>query len=146
MGRTEIYVTAYVTTRKQLEEYKQYQDKEDLELLKAVDASIEAYTEDIEKYLKELKAYNPDVLGFEKKEPLKEEKPDTLLTPFKSIYYGFKEILSFNLDTPKKEKQKEPELTKEEKKAEEKQAEEEAKTKAWLVYDIFKKQNGFITP
>ena len=59
VGRTEIILSSYIATQKEIDEYMTKQDEDDLELLRVVDSSIEAFMDDIRKYVKELKEKDP---------------------------------------------------------------------------------------
>ncbi|MBI1973002.1 hypothetical protein HYS50_03280 [Candidatus Woesearchaeota archaeon] len=129
-GRTVIIIDAFVATKEDLEEYKKKIEGEDLELLTAVDESILALKDDLEKYL--LKAEQ-----VKKKEEEKQgEKGESVFAPFKHMFLGFRDLAGI----PTKERK-----TKGKHRGEKSQAEEIAKTDAYLIYNIYKKTHGMFT-
>jgi len=70
-------------------------------------------------------------------------KSDGILTPFKAVYDGFKEIL--NLETKKSSSKGLP-LKKEQEDSEKKNAMNEARSMAWILYDVYKKSHGYLNP
>ena len=133
-GKAQITIEGFTTTEEDLQKYKKEQEEEDFELLKAVDESIEALREDLDKYLIEA--------GQITKEEPKEEKKETILAPFGHLIDGFREAVGF----PKKSKEE-----KLQKKTEKQQKDERGKAQgsamniAYLTYKIFKIQNGMFT-
>ena len=127
-GRTVIKVKAFVTTEKNLEEYRKRLDEEDFKLLTAVDESIMALKEDLQYYLED---YDKAKI----KEENKGEPAPTVIDPFKSIYYGFKELFGI----PQKGKKESKPNT-----GEKKAAEDSAKLDAYLTYKVFKQAHGMI--
>ncbi len=137
-GRTVVIIEAFVAQvqkegdkviRDDLTEYKSKIDKEDLELLEAVDASIMAMKDDLEKYL--LKA------GELAREQNKDEKKgESVGSPFKHLFLGFKELAGIPT-LHRKDKTKNVN--------EKGAAENDAKTKAYTLYNIYKKTHGMFT-
>ncbi len=137
-GRTVVIIEAFVAQVKKdgdkvikddITEYKSKIEKEDFELLEAVDASIQAMKDDLEKYL--LRAGEKA-----REEQENQEKREAITSPFKHLYLGFKELTGIpalhrkgkikNLD-------------------EKGAAEVDAKTKAYILYNIYKKTHGMFT-
>ncbi|MFH1065135.1 MAG: hypothetical protein V1734_01365, partial [Nanoarchaeota archaeon] len=144
VGRVELEITPFVASQAQIEAYRGSKDREDVELLASVDATMMAIKDDLKKYLGEM----GEKFGDEKKE---EKKPDEgIFSPFIAMFSGFKEL--FRLFRPEKKKTSESFLGLKEKKqskkdeAEKEKAADFAKNMAWLTYDIFKKSNRMYTP
>lgn len=129
-GRTVIIIDAFVATKEDLEEYEKKIEGEDLELLTAVDESILALRDDLEKYL--IKAEQVKKIEEEKKE----EKGGSVFAPFKHLFLGFRDLAGI----PTKERK-----TKSKHLSEKKEAEDIAKTDAYLIYNIYKKTHGMFT-
>lgn len=84
-GRTEITIEGFSATNESIEKYLKALDEEDLELLGAVDASILALKDDLEYYLEKG--------GQLKKKEEKPAKRESLLSPFTSLFTGFKGLM-----------------------------------------------------
>ena len=128
-GRSTIIIDAFVAdeNKKELENYKKKIDDEDLELLAAVDDSILAMKDEIDRYLTKA--------GEEEK---KAEEPhrQSLFEPITSVVSGFKDM--FGLKNWK--------LSSRDRYAgeEEKQAKEIVSAHAYLCYKVFKKTHGMM--
>ncbi len=133
-GRTDITITSYTLTGKELEELKKLQVEEDLELIEEmVDVSLKEIQEDVDKYLK-------------KEEPVeaKKEKPK-YDSPFKGLYEGvgqalkpltyIKNLFKFKIA---------PDLDYYNKLLRE-SALKKAEALAYILYDVYKKNHGMIT-
>ncbi|MEK6936721.1 MAG: hypothetical protein AABW58_01480 [Nanoarchaeota archaeon] len=170
LGRTEIYVKGYVSTMQQIEDYKKKIEEDDIAIMTSLESSLMSMKDEITKYLNESNEKNIPVLKEEvievmektgvKKEKavealkkagtvdgailhIKEQKPqEGFLDPFKSIFDGFKEILNIKSE---KKKDKLP-LKKAEEESEKDKAKSEAGSMAWILYDVYKKSHGYITP
>lgn len=170
MGRTEIYIKGYVSTMQQIEAYKKKLEEEDIEIITSLQESLMSMKDEITKYLNEAQEKNIPVLKEEvievmektgaKKEKaiealkkagtvqgaifqIKEQKPqEGFFEPFKAIIDGFKEIL--NLQS-KKQEEKLP-LKKSEEESEKGKAKGDAGSLVWILYDVYKKSHGYITP
>ncbi|MBU4283631.1 MAG: hypothetical protein KJ968_00845 [Nanoarchaeota archaeon] len=138
-GKVDIKMRSYAWNKKNIENYKAYRAKEDMELLGEVDPSIsaamEALGEEFENYLKEA--------GEEINK--KEEKPkqESIFEPFISVFRGFKEIGTSFTGT-KTESSNEPKLSKLEKNKEIGAAGGEATQTMWLTYKNFRKAHNMI--
>ncbi len=127
-GRSEIIIEGLVITEDEYEKYKKELDKEDFELLGAVDEAILSLKDDLEYYLEKA--------GEIKKEEEIETR-ETVIDPFKALFTEFKEI--FGIRGKKEGKKiKAP-------KTEEEQAKKIASNDAYTLYKIFKQTHGMIT-
>lgn len=170
IGRTEIYIKGYVSTMKQIEDYKKKLEEEDLAIMGSLQESLMSMKDEITKYLDQAKEKNIPVLNEDvievmektgaKKDKaiealktagtvqgaimqLKEQKSqDSIFEPFKAIISGFKEILNMQ---SKKQDEKLP-LKKSEEDSEKGKASGDAGSLAWILYDVYKKSHGYITP
>jgi len=133
LGKTKIIIEGFVATEEQIEAYKRSIDEEDLELLAAVDESILALRDDLEYYLEKA--------GELKKGEKEEKEREGILTPFKHLIDGFKEMFGLPQETSKLFKKEGKKIPKGEKGA----AEGIAKFDAHITYKIFKKQNQMFT-
>lgn len=111
VGKVDISFRSYGWDKKDIETYKEYRQKEEMELLSVIDSSLkaamDALSEDLEKYLAEAGEEE-----FKKKEDSKEEKDKRtaiqkwlniktvdkkdnmdILEPFKGVFFGIGEIL-----------------------------------------------------
>ncbi|MEK6903631.1 MAG: hypothetical protein AABW64_03230 [Nanoarchaeota archaeon] len=133
LGKTRITIEGFTAIRDkekgkdEIEEYKQKVEREDFELLEAVDKSILALKDDLEYYMKEDK--------LREKETQKEEKPEGILGPFKSLIDSFREIMGIT-----KRERKDKQIP-----GEAGAAENAAKAESYLLYKIFKKQQRMFT-
>lgn len=139
-GRSIIYIEHYALTQEQIDEYIKKVDAEDLELLSTVNEAMDAMKEEIDKYLKEAK---------EQRETKEEPKPpevkhESIFEPFKAVFSGFRE--TFGAFKKPKSISGKPTLTSKQEKAEEKKANNEAVSKAFTLYDTFKKAHKMMTP
>lgn len=143
VGKTIITFKCYVLTRDQIDEYQKKEDKETMDVLTSMDASLDALRGDIDKYLKEADAT-------EKTAVEKAEVKPTMLDSFlKFLIEPLKGMFSIFL--PKK---KEGELDKA-KAGKKKETWEELKEKVKLedsvkkelitLYETFRKANGMLT-
>ena len=127
VGNTEIIIEAFVATEKQINEYVESKQTEDLELLASVNSAMDSMMDEIKKYLKEAGE------TFRDEETKKdEEKAEGILTPFQKAFEGFKDFFS-DVSIFKK-----GDINK----GEEKRAEEMARIKAFILWDVFKKVSG----
>ena len=123
-GRATIHFQGLVVTQKQLDEYINRLAEEDLELLSAVDESILALRDDLDKYLKRA--------GELPQEEKKEEKRESLLAPLGYLGKGLSELGRL---TGKMMSQNKNSSADEEKSA----AAGRAKTDAYIAYKLYKK-------
>ncbi|MBU3941490.1 MAG: hypothetical protein KKF74_01105 [Nanoarchaeota archaeon] len=140
IGRVDMKLRSYAWSEKEIENYKTYRAKEDMELLGEIDPSIsaamEALGEEFEIYLREA--------GEELNK--KEEKPkkqDSIFEPFTSILSGFKEIGTAFTGIKGSASDK-PSLSKFEENNERNAAGGEATGGMWLIYKNFRKAHGMI--
>jgi hypothetical protein len=85
-GKTIITIEAFVATQKEIDEYKKKLDDEDLDLLTAVDESLLALKEDLDKYLA--------LAGQEEKKEEEDQKRDSWYEPVVGVAKGFKDMTS----------------------------------------------------
>ncbi len=139
VGETKITWRAYAWTADQIERFRAMKEKEDLELLKSIDtsiqASMEAIGDDLFEYLEE--AHEEDLPEKEEKKEDKKERPPRpgMLQPFKDVGGGAKSL--YRSFIPAKKEGKKADL-----KTEREAAEEEAKKMLFIHYKNFKKSHG----
>lgn len=130
-GKTEINFRAYALTDKELKDINKLKEDEDLELIEGMtEVSLKEIQEDIEHFLG-------------KPEPEKPKEKIAYPNPFSGITKGFKEIFkplniaynTFRMKDGKFDKSFEEEQVKN-------AAKEDAKTKCYVIYDIYKKGHG----
>ena len=142
IGKVEIKMRSYAWSEKEIENYKAYRAKEDMELLGEIDPSIsaamEALGEEFENYLKEAGEETN-----EKQEKPKQEKQESVFEPFISVFRGFKEIGTSFTGT-KSIKSDKLQLSKFQKEREISAAGSEATATMWLIYKNFRKAHGMI--
>ena len=138
-GKVDIKMRSYAWSEKDIENYKTYRAKEDMELLGEVDPSIsaamEALGEEFENYLREA---GEDI-------DKKEEKPkqESIFDPFVSVFRGFKEIGTSFTGTKSIASDK-PQLSKIQKENEIGEASGQATATMWLIYKNFRKGHSMI--
>ncbi len=134
-GRTRIDIKAYSFSNEDLELLKEQELFEGLDLIEEmVGQPLSELREDIDKYLKEEKE--------EEKEKNKAPKVLDLTLPFRSVGKGFKDITSrFKHLFKIRKKIREPYTISELKK----KAANEAKAKAFVLYDVYKKTHGMLS-
>ena len=129
VGNTEIIIEAFAATEKQIKEYIENKQTEDLELLASVNSAMDSMMDEIKKYLKEAGE------TFADEETKKdEEKAEGILTPFQNAFEGFKDFFS-DVGIFKKDKID---------KNEEENAKKLAVIKAFILWDVFKKISGLM--
>ncbi|MEK6923056.1 MAG: hypothetical protein AABX08_04615 [Nanoarchaeota archaeon] len=133
-GRTEIKIIPYVLTEEEIKKYQAAVEKksfEDLEdLIPSIEGSLSAIGEELQKYLEQA-----GEIQKEKKQEKKES--EGFLSPFSSIFKGIKEIFSKG---ESKDQYKKP------RSGEKAAAQGQAKMYAFLIYDIYKKAHGMLSP
>ena len=134
-GRTRVDIKAYAMTNDDLEFLKDQELYEGLDLIEEmVGTPLSELREDIDKYIKEVKE--------EDKKKAKVPYELDLSIPFRSIGSGFKEVYSpFKPLFTIKKKVKEPYTLSQMRK----KAEGEAKAKAFVIYDVYKKTHGMMS-
>jgi len=134
-GKAKIHIEGFVSDKETLDNYKKSIEAEDFELLAAVDDSIMALKEDLEYYLEKAG-------DLKKEEKEEKEKSPGILSPFKSLFDGVKEI--FGLPVSAKS-----ELIGGKKKkvllGEPPAASAIVMNDAYALYKIFKKENRMFT-
>jgi hypothetical protein len=111
VGKVDISFRSYGWDAKDIETYKKYREKEEMELLGVIDASLkaamDALSEDLEKYLAEAgeEEFKKKTTEDEKKDrrtaiqkwlnvsTVEEHQKVDILEPFKGVFMGFGEIL-----------------------------------------------------
>lgn len=139
-GRTIMQIEHYAATEEQIKAYKKSLEDDDIEILASLNESLNAMKEDLDKYLEQAGE------TIKKDEEKKQEKPEGILSPLKSVASGFKEIFSL-AGIKKREKGKyvfTPRGFNEKK--EKAAAQAEAKFYAYVLYDIFKKTHRMMAP
>ncbi len=125
-GRSVITIEARTAKMKDILDYKKKLFEEDVELLKAVDESIDAMKEDIEHFLEKAGEIEEE-----------EKKKESFFEPFKGIFGGlkdlFKHIPSFKITGDKVPS------------GEAGSASNIAKIDAYLLYKVFKQTHGMLT-
>lgn len=145
VGKAELNFEAFVLSTEQIEQYKKLKDKEDIDLLVAIDESMNVLRDDLEKYLKEA-----DV------EAAKESKESKALinvlggafdrftkplTPLINIGKGFQQL--GKAFVPPKSTKKSTKDTWPEKRAK-KELQGTVKTTIWVLFENFKKAHGMV--
>ncbi|MEM4711070.1 MAG: hypothetical protein QXL18_03925 [Candidatus Woesearchaeota archaeon] len=154
VGKVDISFRSYGWTAKDIETYKKYREKEEMELLSIIDSSLkaamDALSEDLEKYLAEAGEEE-----FKKKEDKEEKDKRTaiqkwlnvrtdneqqkmdILEPFKGVFMGIGEILgAFLPSQQEKTKHSAPDT---------KKSGAEASKKMWLLLKNYKKAHQMLT-
>ncbi|MDO8628528.1 MAG: hypothetical protein Q7R56_02130 [Nanoarchaeota archaeon] len=153
-GHTKIVIDSFVASQDSLRKYQQVQDGDVFDVLTAIDETVGALKDDLEKYLteaatlynlKELKAIFP-----EKPKDNSVKSSDSLFDPFKAIFSGFAEIgkapfMWSSGDKAKVKKEKKP-LSSLENLQEAALAKDIAKVDAKVLYAVFKKAHRMLTP
>ena len=134
VGKSVINFNAYVLTEDDIKKYQEQEDKDTVDLIVSMNASLEALREDLDKYLKEAGEIT-EIKEEEAKEPSFFQK---MLEPFTSIIIGIFGKKKAEEET-KVKIEKAP--TWKEKLEKAKLIKDSSKT-LWLVYDSFKKSNG----
>lgn len=144
IGKTDLTIRAYAWTQKQIADYVKMKEKEDLDLLAVVDASVkaalEALGEELERYLQEA----GERIEFEKqKQEGKKGKGTSAAEPFTAVAKGFAELFSPLAGTLGK-KAKETPVNKQVLANEEKVAQSVARSGCYQLYKEYKKKNDMI--
>ena len=128
----------YVLTEDQIRQYSALKDKESLQeiedLIPSLEESLSAIGDELTKYLKEA----GEVIKEEKKE--KKEPEDKIFTPFASIFKGMQEIFS------RGKTEKKISFSRRSESVEKQEAETLARTTSFVLYDVFKKVHGMLSP
>ncbi len=164
VGKSIISFNAYVLTDDQIKKYQERQDKDTLDMIISMNASLEALKEDMNKYLKEAGEEEVALFGEEKEKggirTAGSGKEKTFLQkmtePFISLIISFFRIKKAPEEKEKEESSWEEQMKKKQaekmkKPASWKERVEKAKLvgdvedNLWLVYDTFKKSYGMTT-
>ena len=134
-GRTEIKIVPYVLTEEQIQEYKAAKDKESLEeiedLVPSLEGALSSLGDELTKYLKEAGEIQEEIKQ-------KNELSTGILTPFTSIFKGISQIFSRSKSSQS--------MVKKDVMGEKEAAEAQAKTISYVLYDVFKKTHGMLSP
>lgn len=157
VGKVDIAMRSYGWDSKDIETYKKYREKEEMELLSVIDASLkaamDALSEDLEKYLaeageEEFKKKEDEEKNKDKRSALQkwlkvrevnEAQRMDILEPFKGVFSGIGEIIGAFM--PDQVVKSEIKQDSEGKKSESK----EASKKLWLLYKNYKKSHQLLT-
>lgn len=131
VGQTTITWRSYAWDEKQIEAFKKFKEKEDLNLLSSIDSSIkialEALGEDFDKYLKEAENIKEETAP---EKPKQEGLFEPLLTVPKAVLEGVSDMIPKKKPLPKEEDDSAKKL---------------APKLSWGHYKIFKKKHGMLT-
>ena len=142
LGRVEIDFRVYAWSNEQIENYKRMREQEDLQLLGLIDASVKAAMEslgdELMRYLKEAgEEFGP------KTDEKEAQKPSSFLSPYTSVFKGFKDLFG-----PRKVKTTRPKKKTKTQIMHESIARgnvaEDAKATTWTVYHHFKKHHDML--
>ncbi len=127
-GRATIRIEGWAVKQSDIDDYQKEMEKEDIDLLSAVDESILALKDDLDKYLEKAGQVA-------KKEEEKPEKKESLFAPFKALGEGFKEITT---GMKKMFKNNDPNA------GEREGALKAVQAEAYILYQVFKKTKGML--
>ena len=142
LGRVEIDFRAYAWTEKEVENYKKMREQEDFQLLGLIDGSVkaamEALGDELMRYLQEAgEEFGPKAQ--------KEDKKQSLASPYTSIFRGFGELFGIAQKAKKAPMPKKPGKDDEFRLVLDRRAAAgSAKTTAWLIYHHFKKHHSML--
>lgn len=140
-GRTEIIIQGFVLTEEEINDHKKSKELEDLELLKSVDASLEALGDELKKYLIESGEVTPEQVG-KKSEEKKTIYVKDLVTPFSSVFQGFSELFGgLKWDSSSSKKRKLSYYEREQ----ESDAAKVVSNDVYTLYDVYKKTHGMLS-
>ena len=140
IGRVQISFRAYSWTKKEIELYKKYREREDFKLMELIDASVKAAMDSLgDELLRYLEEAGEETESKVKKP--EETKLGRALSPYTSIFKGFNELFksfkAIKSDQPKKSDLFQIGLAKE-------GAEKYAVSSMWSTYHHFKKHHGML--
>jgi len=152
-GRSEVVSEGYVCTQEDIDGYMKKQEDEDIELLSALNDSLDTLKEELHKYLKEA----GQVIGKEEKKEEKgflgnfkkyfvaekKEKKEGMSEPFGAVFHGFGELFGSIIKVPSVKK--DGLIGKWSGDSEKKQAEKDATGSAYLITYVMKKAFGMLT-
>jgi len=130
VGKLNINLRAYAWTEEQIENFKKFRDREDLDLIKSISDTM---AEAIDAMGGELQSYLEEAEGKEKEDEEKKTKP-SMIDRFKAEFLG----------PSKAKKPKKPKINKIKDKANRSKAIGTAKNEMFYVYKNFKKAHGMV--
>ncbi len=143
IGKTDLTIRAYAWTQKQIDRYVKMKEKEDLDLLSVVDASVkaalEALGDELEQYLQEA----GERIEFEKQKQEGKVKSASTAEPFIAVAKGFAELFG-PLTGAATKKSKETPVNKQVLANETKVAQSVARSGCYQLYKEYKKKNEMI--
>ncbi|MFT4310434.1 MAG: hypothetical protein ACMXYC_02280 [Candidatus Woesearchaeota archaeon] len=142
IGKTELSIRAYAWTKKDIENYKKYRQREELDMLSNIDNSLQeamdALGDDMYRYLEKAGVSVPKKENKEEKREDKKEEGMKAWEPFVAIPKGMYEIVApLTPNVFGKKKKDNPDA-----KQNAKNAGNKAKLVSWLGYNIYKKAHG----
>lgn len=150
VGKTDLTIRAYAWDQEAIDNYVKMKQKDDLDLLSVVDASVkaalEALGDELERYLQEAGeqiTFAGTKISGEK--VTEKAKPAGVMEPFVSVVKGFGEIISpLTGSVGKKKKEGKPKLTGQVLENEKHVAARVAQEGSYQLYKEFKKRNGMV--
>ncbi|MFH1332583.1 MAG: hypothetical protein ABIH63_04860 [archaeon] len=137
-GRTEIIIEGYVLSDRDIEDYKKAKEIEDLDLLRSVDASLDALGDELKNYLVQSGEVTPEQVGMRKEEKNRIKAKD-LMMPFTSIFKGFNEMFGGLGKVGDKKKLSYYE------REQESAAAAVVSDNVYVLYDVYKKTHGMLS-
>ncbi|MBI2651744.1 hypothetical protein HYX01_04695 [Candidatus Woesearchaeota archaeon] len=142
LGRVEIDFRAYAWTDAEIENYRKMREQEDFQLLGVVDTSVKAAMEslgdELMRYLKEA----GEEMGA--KTEKKEDKKQSLLNPYTSIFKGFSELFKATKAKAEQKPKKETKTDVMKKILDRRSTEGSIKRAMWAIYHHFKKHHAML--
>lgn len=142
LGRVEIDFRVYAWSNEEIENYKRMREQEDFQLLGLIDASVKAAMEslgdELMRYLKEAgEEFGP------KTEEKEAQRPSSFLSPYTSVFKGFKDLFGpRKVKTARPKKKSKTQLMQESIARDD--VAEDAKSRTWTVYHHFKKHHDML--
>ncbi len=140
VGRVMMNFRAYAWTDKEINLYKKYKELEDFKLMGIIDSSVKAAMDALGDELLRYLEQAGDIVA--KKETKKEVKLPSAVSPYKSVFGGFKEMFS---SASKASGPRKPTSNEEFKlSVAKKKASGDAKSSMWNIYHHFKKHHAML--
>jgi hypothetical protein len=141
LGRVEVDFRVYAWSNEEIENYKRMREQEDFQLLGLIDTSVKAAMEslgdELMRYLKEA----GEEFGPKTEKP--EGKKPSFLSPYTSVFGGFKELFgSRKVKAARPKKKTKTQLMKESLARDD--VADVAKATAWTIYHHFKKHHDML--